>query len=145
MLWMCLVCVVVLCWIDHVWSSKECVWCTCDPNERLSAPSIFLFVFLYVERYLLISEFESWITGVCSPYVIYLCDFAYYVFGQKPAVAMHLALRYFVLVCHHDDVCENAVGSVYVGGYGGLSESGLTCKLCSVCFLVVGKGPSVLL
>ena len=25
MLWMCLLCVVVLCWIDHVWSSKECV------------------------------------------------------------------------------------------------------------------------
>ena len=22
-----LVCVVVLCWIDHVWSSKECVLC----------------------------------------------------------------------------------------------------------------------
>ena len=39
------------------------------------------------------------------------------------------------------------VGSVYVGGYGGLSESGLCviCKLCPVCFLVVGKGPSVLL
>ena len=38
-------------------------------------------------------------------------------------------------------------GSVYVGGYGGLSESGLCvfCKLCPVCFLVVGKGPSVLL
>ena len=35
---------------------------------------------------------------------------------------------------------------VYVGGYGGLSESGLCvfCKLCPVCFLVVGKGPSVL-
>ena len=33
-------CVVVLCWIDHVWSSKECVCCTCDPNARLSAPSI---------------------------------------------------------------------------------------------------------
>ena len=32
-------------------------------------------------------------------------------------------------------------------GYGGLSESGLCvfCKLCQVCFLVVGKGPSVLL
>ena len=43
--------------------------------------------------------------------------------------------------------CENYVGSVYVGGYGGLSESGLCvfCKLCPVCFLVVGKGPSVLL
>ena len=23
-------------------------------------------------------SFESWITGVCSPYVISLCDFAYY-------------------------------------------------------------------
>ena len=41
---------------------------------------------------------------------------------------------------------KNFVGSVYVGGYGGLSESGLCvfCKLCQVCFLVVGKGPSVL-
>ena len=37
--------------------------------------------------------------------------------------------------------------SVYVGGYGGLSERGLCvfCKLCPVCFHVVGKGPSVLL
>ena len=26
-------------------------------------------------------SFESWITGVWSPYVISLCDFAYYVFG----------------------------------------------------------------
>ena len=48
------VCVVVLCWIDHVWSSKECVCCACDPNERLSTPSICLFVFLYVGSYLLI-------------------------------------------------------------------------------------------
>ena len=46
------VCVVVLCWIDHVWSSKECVCCACDSNERLSAPSICLFVFLYVGGYL---------------------------------------------------------------------------------------------
>ena len=55
-----------------------------------------LFVFLYVGSYLLIQEFESWITG-CSPYVISLCDFAYYVFGQEPSVAMHLALWYVVL------------------------------------------------
>ena len=36
---------------------------------------------------------------------------------------------------------------MYVGGYGGLSESGLCvfCKLYPVCFLVLGKGPSVLL
>ena len=52
-----------------------------------------------------------------------------------------------MLVCHQYDVCENSVVSVYVGGYGGLSESGLCvfCKLCPVCYLVVGKGPSVLL
>ena len=80
-------------------------------------------------------------------YVISLSDFAYYVFGQEPAVAVHLALWYVLLVCHQYDVCENSVGSVYVGGYCGLSESGLCvfCKLCPVCFLVVGKGPSVLL
>ena len=31
---------------------------------------------------------------------------------------MHLTLCYSVLVCHQNDVCKNAVGSVYVGGYG---------------------------
>ena len=41
------VCVVVLCWIDHVWSSIECVCCACDPNERLNAPSI-CFVCVFV-------------------------------------------------------------------------------------------------
>ena len=45
--------------------------------------------------------------------------------------------------------CLSAISMkfVNVGGYGGLSESGLSvfCKLCPVCFLVVGKGPSVLL
>ena len=96
-----------------------------------------------------ISSFKSLraITGVCSPYVIFSCDVAYYVSRQEPAIAMHLALWYIVLVCHQYDVCENSVGSVYVGGYGGLSESGLCvfCKLCPVCFLVVGKGPLVLL
>ena len=93
---MCLLCVVVLCWIDHVWSSKEYVCCACDPNERLGAPSICL-CFCMSE---VISSFRS------------------IMFVKK-----------------------------YVGGYGGLSESGLCvlCKLCPVCFLVVGKIPSVLL
>ena len=66
---------------------------------------------------------HRWITGVCSPYVISLSDFAYSVFGQEPAVAVHLALWYVLLVCHQYDVFENYVGSVYVGGYGGLSEA----------------------
>ena len=51
---------------------------------------------------------ESWITGVCSPHVISLSDFAYYVFGQESAVAVHLALWYVLLVCHQY-VCENSV------------------------------------
>ena len=38
---------------------------------------------------------------------------------------MHFALWYVVLVYHQYDVCENSVASVYIGGYGGLSESGL--------------------
>ena len=76
-----------------------------------------------------------------------LSDPAYYVFGQEPAVAVHLALWYVLLVCHQNDVCENSVGSVYAGGHGGLSESGPCAlrKLCPVCFLAVRKGPSALL
>ena len=52
---------------------------------------------------------------------------------------MHLVLWYVVLVCHQYDVCEKYFDSVYVGGYGGLSESGLCvfCKLWPVCFLVL--------
>ena len=52
-----------------------------------------------------------------------------------------------MLVCHQYDVCKNYVGSVYVGGYGGLSESELCVfrELCPVSFLVVCECPSVLL
>ena len=52
---------------------------------------------------------------------------------------MHFTLWYIVFVCHQNDVCENSIGSVYVGGYCGLSESGLRVfgKLCPVGFLVV--------
>ena len=37
-----------------VWSSKEYVCCACNPNERLSAPSICFVYVLYVGSYLLI-------------------------------------------------------------------------------------------
>ena len=59
---------------------------------------------------------------------------------------MHLSIWDVVLVCHQDDVCENSVISVYIGGYGGLSESGLCFfrELCPFSFLVVGECPSVL-
>ena len=52
---------------------------------------------------------------------------------------MYLTLGYVVIVCHQYDVCKNYVGSVYVGGYGGLVE------LCPVSFFPVGESPSVLL
>ena len=59
---------------------------------------------------------------------------------------MHLSLWYVVLVCHQYDVYDTSVGSVYIGGYGGLSESGLCVfrELCPV-LLVVGECLSVLL
>ena len=54
---------------------------------------------------------------------------------------------YVVLVCHQYDVCKNYVGSVYVGGYGGLNERRRCVfrELCPVGFLVVDESPSVLL
>ena len=52
---------------------------------------------------------------------------------------MHLTLRYIVFVCHQNDVCEYFIGTVYVGGYCGLSESDLCVfgNLYPVGFLVV--------
>ena len=65
----------------------------------------------------------------------------------KSLRAGSLARWYVLLVCHQYDVRKNYVGSVYVGGYGGLSETGLSVfrELCPVSFLVVGENPSVLL
>ena len=61
--------------------------------------------------------------------------------------AVHLNIWYGVFVCHQYDVCKNYVVSLYAGGYGGLSESGLCVfrELCPFGFLVVGESPSVLL
>ena len=40
MWWSCCVWLEVLYWIDHVWSSIECVCCACGPSKSLDAPSI---------------------------------------------------------------------------------------------------------
>ena len=61
-----------------------------------------------------------------------MCDFAYYVVGYDHAVAVYLTLWFIVLICHQDDVCENYIGSVYVGGYCGLSENEL-CVFSELC------------
>ena len=60
---------------------------------------------------------------------------------------MHLTIWYIVFVCHQDDVCEDYIDSMYVGGYCGLSEN-RPCvfgKLCPVDFLIVCRCSSVLL
>ena len=48
-------------------------------------------------------------------------------------MAVYLTLWYIVFVCHQNDVCEDSTGSVYAGGYRGLSKSELCVldKLCS--------------
>ena len=62
----------VLYWIDHVWYSIECVCCVCGSNEHLDAPSICLFVFLYVGSF---SSFRSLRTGshVFALLMLFLC------------------------------------------------------------------------
>ena len=57
---------------------------------------------------------------------------------------MHLSLWYVVPVFHQYDVCKNYVGSVYISGYGGLSESRLRVprELRPVSFPIVGECPS---
>ena len=44
-------------------------------------------------------------------------------------------------------MCKNYVDCVYIGGYGGLSESGLCVfrELCPLSILVVGECPFLLL
>ena len=40
-----------------------------------------------------------------------------------------------------DNVCKISIGSVYVGGYGGLSEEDFVSSVnCVICFLVASKG-----
>ena len=52
-----------------------------------------------------------------------------------------------MFVCRQNGVCEDYIGSVYVGGFCGLSESklGVFGKLSPVSFLVVCECSSVLL
>ena len=52
-----------------------------------------------------------------------------------------------MFVSHQNDICENYIGSVYVGRYCGLSERGLCVfgNVCPVGHLIVYECSSVLL
>ena len=57
---------------------------------------------------------------------------------QRYSSSMHRAMKKDSLMIRHDDeyeVCENYVGSVYVGEYRGLCESG--CRMLIV--VIMGK------
>ena len=88
----------------------------------------------------IISSFMSLRAGsqVFTLLMLFLCVILHIMSSGK---SLHLALWYVVLVCHQYDVCENYVGSVYIGWYGGLSESGFCVfhGLCPVGFLVAGE------
>ena len=56
-----------------------CVWCACDPSVYLDVSSIgFACVCRKLSHHL---KVESWITGVCFPHVVSVCDCAYYLVG----------------------------------------------------------------
>ena len=84
-----------------------------------------MFVCVFVCR----KEFESLRAGsqVFALLMLFLCVILHNMSSGKSLQLLCILpfLWYVVLVCHQYDVCENSVGSVYVGGYGGLSESGL--------------------
>ena len=62
----------VFCWIDRVWSSKECVCCGCDPSVHLDVPSIDS---VYVCMLEVISSFRSLRAGseVFALLMLFLC------------------------------------------------------------------------
>ena len=134
----------MLCWIDHVWSSKECVCCACNSNERLSASfNMFCLCFCMSE---VISSFRSLRAGsqVFALLMLFLCVILHTMSsGKRLQLLCIFSLGMLCLSAISTMFVTIPVRSVYVGGYGGLSESGLCvfCKLCPVCFLVVGKGP----
>ena len=88
--------------------------------------------------------------------MLFLCVFLHTMSSDKSRqllcifpFAMHIALWY--VVCHQYDVCENSVGSVYVGWYDGLappswlrSQLGLVaCKAYVFQWEYDGKQPSI--
>ena len=56
--------------------------------------------------------------------MLFLCVILHTLWSTKSLLLLHLVRWHVVLVCHQYDVCKKYVGSVYIGVYGGQSESG---------------------
>ena len=74
-----------------------------------------------------ISSFRGLRTGsqVFALLMLFLCVILHTMSSGKSLQLLCIFPLVCCLVCHQYDVCENSVGSVYIGGYGGLSESRL--------------------
>ena len=89
-----------------------------------------------------ISSFKSLTAGshVFSLLMLFLCVILHTMWSGK--------ILPFVMLCLSAiSMKKKSDGSVYVGGYSGLSENGpcVFHELCPVSFLVVGESPSVFL
>ena len=95
----------VLCWIDHVWSSKECVCCVCDPSMRLDAPSICFLCLCMLE---VISSFNSLRTGseVFALRMLFLCVMFHTMWSGK-----NLQL---LCILHFGMLCLTAISMMFV-------------------------------
>ena len=64
----------MLCWIDRVCSSKECVCCACDPCVHLSVPSLGMFCLCFCMSEV-ITSYKSWRAGsqVFALHMLFIC------------------------------------------------------------------------
>ena len=75
-----------------------------------------------------ISSFKTLRAGsqVFALLMLFLCVILHTMWSGKSLLLLCiLPFGILCFVCHQNDVCENYIGSVYVGGSGGLSDSGL--------------------
>ena len=107
----------VLCSLDRVMSSPECVSYACDPSVYLDVPYIGCVCIHCMSE--VISSFRSLRASSQVFYlpILFLCVILHTMWSSKSGIAMHLTLWYIVFVCHQNYACESSIGSVYVGGY----------------------------
>ena len=92
----------VLCWIDHVWSSKECACFACDSSVHLSVPSIG-FVYLCLCMSEVISSFKSLraVSQVLALLMLSLCVIVHTMWSGKSLqllCILHFGMLYLSVI-----------------------------------------------